>query len=27
LPAIEFMIEKLKGFKSNGEFFGAMKRK
>ena len=27
LPAIEFIIEKLKGFKSNGEFFGAMKRK
>ncbi len=27
LPAVEFMIEKLKGFKSNGEFFGAMKRK
>jgi transcription termination factor Rho len=27
LPAIEFMVEKLKGFKSNGEFFGAMKRK
>ena len=27
LPAIEFMIEKLKGFKSKGEFFGAMKRK
>ena len=27
LPAIEFMIEKLKSFKSNGEFFGAMKRK
>ena len=27
LPAIEFMIEKVKGFKSNGEFFGAMKRK
>jgi transcription termination factor Rho len=27
LPAVEFMIEKLKGFKSNGEFFDAMKRK
>ena len=27
LQAVEFMIEKLKGFKSNGEFFGAMKRK
>ncbi|MDG2019186.1 MAG: transcription termination factor Rho [Porticoccaceae bacterium] len=27
LTAIEFMIEKLKSFKSNGEFFGAMKRK
>ena len=27
LPAIEFMVEKLKGFKNNSEFFGAMKRK
>jgi len=27
LPAIEFMLEKLKGFKCNSEFFGAMKRK
>jgi transcription termination factor Rho len=27
LPAIEFMTEKLKGFKNNSEFFGAMKRK
>jgi transcription termination factor Rho len=27
LTAIEFMIEKLKSFKSNAEFFGAMKRK
>ena len=27
LSAIEFMIEKLKGFKNNAEFFGAMKRK
>ena len=27
LAAIEFMIEKLKGFKNNAEFFGAMKRK
>jgi transcription termination factor Rho len=27
LPAIEFMVEKLKGFKNNSDFFGAMKRK
>ena len=27
LSAVEFMIEKLKGFKNNAEFFGAMKRK
>ncbi len=27
LSAAEFMIEKLKGFKNNAEFFGAMKRK
>lgn len=27
LPAIEFMTEKLKGFKNNSDFFGAMKRK
>ncbi|MDG0972294.1 MAG: transcription termination factor Rho [Porticoccaceae bacterium] len=27
LAAAEFMVEKLKGFKSNAEFFGAMKRK
>ena len=25
--AAEFMVEKLKGFKNNAEFFGAMKRK
>ncbi|MDG1164759.1 MAG: transcription termination factor Rho [Porticoccaceae bacterium] len=27
LGAAEFMVEKLKGFKNNAEFFGAMKRK
>ena len=27
LAAAEFMVEKLKGFKNNAEFFGAMKRK
>ncbi len=27
VAAIEFMVEKLKGFKNNAEFFGAMKRK
>ncbi|MCS5587910.1 MAG: transcription termination factor Rho [Porticoccaceae bacterium] len=27
LTAIEFMLEKLKGFKNNSEFFGAMRRK
>ena len=27
IAAAEFMIEKLKGFKTNAEFFGAMKRK
>ena len=27
LAAAEFMVEKLKGFKSNTEFFGAMRRK
>jgi transcription termination factor Rho len=27
LTAAEFMVEKLKGFKNNHEFFGAMKRK
>jgi transcription termination factor Rho len=27
VAAIEFMTEKLKGFKNNAEFFGAMKRK
>tara|TARA_B110000046_G_scaffold186044_1_gene231827 strand:+ start:41998 stop:43257 length:1260 start_codon:yes stop_codon:yes gene_type:complete len=27
LAAAEFMVEKLKGFKSNTDFFGAMKRK
>ena len=27
LAAAEFMVEKLKGFKSNAEFFGAMRRK
>jgi len=27
LPATEFLVEKLKGFKSNDEFFGAMRRK
>ena len=27
IAAIEFMVEKLKGFKNNAEFFGAMKRK
>jgi transcription termination factor Rho len=27
LAAVEFMVEKLKGFKNNAEFFGAMKRK
>tara|TARA_B110000967_G_C18891197_1_gene567525 strand:- start:618 stop:1877 length:1260 start_codon:yes stop_codon:yes gene_type:complete len=27
VSAIEFMVEKLKGFKNNAEFFGAMKRK
>jgi len=27
LPATEFLVEKLKGFKTNDEFFGAMRRK
>ena len=27
ISAAEFMVEKLKGFKNNAEFFGAMKRK
>jgi transcription termination factor Rho len=27
IGAAEFMVEKLKGFKNNTEFFGAMKRK
>jgi transcription termination factor Rho len=27
LGAAEFVVEKLKGFKNNAEFFGAMKRK
>jgi transcription termination factor Rho len=27
LAAAEFMVEKLKVFKNNAEFFGAMKRK
>ena len=27
LTAAEFMVEKLKGYKNNNEFFGAMKRK
>jgi transcription termination factor Rho len=27
IGAAEFMVEKLKGFKDNTEFFGAMKRK
>jgi transcription termination factor Rho len=27
LAAAEFLIDKLKGFTSNEEFFGAMKRK
>ena len=27
IGATEFMVEKLKGFKNNTEFFGAMKRK
>ena len=27
LPATELLVEKLKGFKSNDEFFGAMRRK
>ncbi|HBO15128.1 MAG TPA: transcription termination factor Rho, partial [Porticoccaceae bacterium] len=27
LAAVEFMVEKLKGYKNNHEFFGAMKRK
>ena len=27
LPATEFLVDKLKGFKSNNEFFDAMRRK
>jgi transcription termination factor Rho len=27
VAAIEFMTDKLKGFKNNAEFFGAMRRK